>query len=59
MKYEFSDILVLIPAYDPDEKMISYVRNLEQEGFEHILLVDDAAGRNASGVLRSLRVMSR
>ena len=33
MKHEFSDILVLIPAYDPDEKMISYVRNLEQEGF--------------------------
>lgn len=43
MKHEFSDILVLIPAYDPDEKMISYVRNLEQEGFEHILLVDDGS----------------
>ena len=43
MKHEFSDILVLIPAYDPDEKMISYVRNLEQEGFERILLVDDGS----------------
>lgn len=42
---DLSQILVLIPALDPDEKMIRYVRNLEQEGFSHILLVDDGSGK--------------
>ncbi len=54
MKHEFSDILVLIPAYDPDEKMISYVRNLEQEGFEHILLVDDGSRQECQWCFKEL-----
>lgn len=42
---DISRVLVLIPALDPDEKMVRYVRNLEQEGFTHILLVDDGSSK--------------
>ena len=42
---DISRVLVLIPALDPDEKMVQYVRNLEQEGFTHILLVDDGSSQ--------------
>mgnify|MGYP004653765527 FL=1 len=43
MENSFKHILVVIPAWEPDEKMVSYVRELEQRGFENILLVDDGS----------------
>ena len=36
-----SKIAVIIPALDPDEKMISLVRELHGAGFENIIMVDD------------------
>ena len=38
-----SKIAVIIPALDPDEKMISLVRELHGAGFENIIMVDDGS----------------
>ena len=39
----FSGISIIIPALDPDEKLLSTVISLEQAGFDDIILVDDGS----------------
>lgn len=36
-------IAVLIPSLDPDGAMVTYIRDLKNEGFEMIILVDDGS----------------
>lgn len=40
----YFDIPVIIPAYEPDEKMIRLLRNLKAAGITHIVLVNDGSG---------------
>lgn len=37
------EIAVIIPALDPDERMVELVRNLRESGYENIILVDDGS----------------
>lgn len=37
------DIAIVIPALDPDEKMVDLIRGLHEAGFLRILLVDDGS----------------
>lgn len=37
------DIAIIIPALDPDERMVSLVRELHQAQFRNIILVDDGS----------------
>lgn len=37
------EIGVVIPALNPDEKMVNLVNNLHSHGFRHIILVDDGS----------------
>ncbi len=37
------DIAIIIPALDPDERMVSLVRELREAGFARIILVDDGS----------------
>ena len=38
------DIVILIPAYHPDERLPRYIRELKEAGLERILVVDDGSG---------------
>lgn len=38
---KINDVLVLIPAYLPDEKMVNFVKDLKKEGFDKIVIVRD------------------
>lgn len=37
------NVSVIVPSYNPDEKLISTVRGLAEEGFEDILVVNDGS----------------
>lgn len=37
------DIAIIIPALDPDERMVTLVGQLHQSGFQNIILVDDGS----------------
>ena len=32
-----SDLIILIPAYEPDEKLVTYTRALRESGFDRIV----------------------
>ena len=36
-------IAIIIPALDPDERMVSLVGQLHDDGFSNIILVDDGS----------------
>ena len=39
------EIAIIIPVYNPDEELIKVVRQLKENGFEHILVIDDGSDR--------------
>ena len=43
MKYD--QIAVLIPAYKPDERLITLVDELRAAGFTRIVVIDDGGGQ--------------
>ncbi len=38
-----NNITVIIPALDPDRRLIEYCRSLKESGIDHILLIDDGS----------------
>ena len=36
-------IAIIIPALDPDDRMVSLVKELHDDGYQHIILVDDGS----------------
>lgn len=45
-----SEQLVIIPAYNPDEKLLKLLDDLKQSGFSHILIVNDGSRPDCSGI---------
>lgn len=39
------EIPVIIPSYEPDEKLIALLSDLRKEGFVHLVVVNDGSGR--------------
>lgn len=39
----YTDTAIVIPALNPDEQMVTLVRELREAGFQHIILVDDGS----------------
>ena len=37
------DVIVFIPSLNPDDKLLSTVRSLREEGFTRILVLDDGS----------------
>ncbi len=50
-----NDIAVLIPALDPDRRLVEYCRELKAAGIETIILVDDGSDREHRKVFHELR----
>jgi glycosyltransferase involved in cell wall biosynthesis len=48
-------LLVLIPAWQPDGRLVSLVKDLRGYGFAGILVVDDGSSGAAAGVFEELR----
>lgn len=42
--YSYFDIPVIIPAYEPDEKLIVLLEDLKDSGIKNIVVVDDGSG---------------
>lgn len=40
----YYDIPVIIPSYEPDEKLIALLHALQREGISHVVVVDDGSG---------------
>ena len=40
---DYSNILVVIPSLDPDERLLKVIRGVQEKGFSDILLVDDGS----------------
>ncbi len=48
------NITVIIPAYKPDRTLLDTVRALTEEGFSHILVVDDGGGADYRDLFREI-----
>ena len=51
----YDDIVVLIPAYKPDERLIKLVDDLIAAGFRRIVTVDDGGGSAFAHIFDSIR----
>ena len=41
---------MLIPAYEPDDKLITYVKELAERGFENIIVVNDGSSEKCDAI---------
>ena len=41
----YLEIPVIIPSYEPDEKLIALLHALQAAGIRHVIVVDDGSGR--------------
>ncbi len=37
------DVVIMIPAYNPDDKFIAFLRRLKEAEYKHIIVVDDGS----------------
>jgi glycosyltransferase involved in cell wall biosynthesis len=49
-----TDIAVLIPAYNPDDRLLDLVKELTALGLEHIVIVNDGSGREHATIFEAL-----
>lgn len=47
--------LILIPAYEPDSKLLQYVKELRQYGLNHIVIIDDGSGKEYRNIFQNLK----
>ena len=52
-----SQVVVLIPSLEPDDKLIPYVNRLKQQGFTRILIVDDGSGPSYQSIFHDLSAL--
>ena len=50
------DVAILIPSYQPDQKLPPYVKALHEAGFAKIVVVDDGSGEAYTSVFDQLRI---
>lgn len=47
-----NEIAIVIPALNPDERMVTLVSDLKEHGFENIIIVDDGSEIKTGFILR-------
>ena len=48
-------VIVVIPAYEPDEKMLALVQELKQKTSFHIVIVDDGSGEKYAALFEQAK----
>ena len=48
------NVAVLVPAYEPDGRLVDYVDSLARSGFCHVVVVDDGSGDEFRGIFDSV-----
>ena len=48
-------ILILIPAYLPDQRLITLIDGLYEDGFTHQLIIDDGSGKECEHIFRQVQ----
>lgn len=46
---------ILIPAYNPDEKLLSLLKQLDAAGFQHIVVINDGSDEKYSGIFKQIK----
>lgn len=54
-KEQMNGILVLVPAYNPDEKLLHYVEALKEQEISNILVVDDGSRSDCQWIFEKLK----
>ena len=49
------DVTVLIPSYEPEDRLVGYVDELAARGFGRVVVVDDGSGESRRGIFDRLR----
>ena len=50
--------MVIIPAYKPDEKLLTTLKELEESGFENLLVVNDGSGEEFTPIFENVKAFS-
>ena len=55
------EVMIVIPAYNPDERLVAYVEDLIKSGFNNVLIVDDGSKNECvqiiDGVVQKFNVL--
>lgn len=54
----YYDIPVIIPAYEPDDKLITLLQALQQAGINRVVVVDDGSGKEYETLFAQAEAMS-
>lgn len=57
MKKEMQDLVVLIPAYMPEKALVGFSKELLEQGFKEIIVVDDGGGEPFKDIFDELKVL--
>ena len=52
------ETVALIPAYEPDERLVGFADRLQGEGFSRIIVVDDGSGESFRPLFDALATRS-
>ena len=53
-----SEVSIIIPAYQPDDKMINVIKNLVKVGFSDLLVVDDGSEESHNHIFEEIQKIS-
>ncbi|WP_184180563.1 GtrA family protein [Paenibacillus sp. JGP012] len=51
---EKDETIIFIPSLEPDDRLLSYVRQLQKYGFTKLVIVDDGSGENYKHIFENL-----
>ena len=58
-KRAVEEAAILIPSLEPDEKLPPYIRSLSENGFGHIIVVDDGSSESYQQIFREIEKIGR
>lgn len=50
----YGNVTVIIPSLNPDEKLLNTIKDLEQSGFDDIVVVNDGSGAEYLGIFETI-----
>lgn len=57
MSHDIRSVMVLIPSLNPNQRLLQLAGDLREQGFEHIVIVDDGSKAECQPIFDQLRTM--